>query len=129
MNRYALRRLAQAATALSAALILYATLTPSPPDPITVPDWAAHFLLFAALGASAALWYATSEAARRAPVRALVMVLLLLWLFGGITEVAQEVIPSRTPALSDWAFDLLGAVAGFMLGGAVWRLLLGRLPR
>lgn len=128
MNRHHLRRLAQAATALSAAVILYATLTPSPPHPGGMPDWAAHFLLFAALGAPVALWYAASDAARRSPQRVLVMVLLMFWLFGGATEAAQGPIEGRAPALSDWAFDLLGAIAGFMGGGAAWRLLLGR-PR
>ena len=129
MNRRTLRRLAQAATASSAVVILYATLTPSPPDPAGMPDWLGHLVLFGALGVPASLWYATSEAARRAPQRALVMVILALWLFGGATEVAQGAVPGRTPALSDWAFDLVGAVAGFVGGGAAWRALLARLPR
>ena len=126
MNRRALRRLAQAGTAISAVVILYATLTPSPPDPAGLPDWASHLLLFGALGVPASLWYATSEAARREPRRALAMVILALWLFGGATEVAQGPIPGRSPALADWAFDLVGAVAGFVGGGAAWRALLAR---
>ncbi len=128
MNRTALRTLAQAGTAVAALFILYATLAPSPAHPRWLPDWGAHFLLFAILGVPAALWYATSAGARRTPQRLLAMAILGLWLFGGLTEVAQGPV-GRDPELSDWAWDVVGAVAGFVAGGALWRLLLGRLPR
>ncbi|MEX2446285.1 MAG: VanZ family protein [Dehalococcoidia bacterium] len=129
MDRPALRRLAQVATAFSAAIILYATLTPSPENPSGMPDWAAHLVLFTALGAAAALWYATSDAARRGPRRALFMVVLALWLFGGLTELAQGRVEGRTMALSDLGFDVLGAVLGFIGGSVLWRMLLARLGR
>ncbi len=129
MNRRVLRQLAQVATAGSAALILFATLTPDPPDPGGMPDWLAHLLLFASIGASAALWYATSAAPRRSPQRALVGVMLALWLFGGLTEVAQGATSTRDPSLSDVAFDVAGAVAGFLVGGAAWRAVLARVAR
>ena len=128
MNRTALRRLAQAGTAVAALVILYATLTPSPEHPRWLPDWGAHFLLFVILGVPTALWYATSEGARRAPQRVLAMAILGLWLFGGLTEVAQGQI-GRDPEFSDWLWDVGGAIAGFVAGGAVWRLVLGREPR
>src|SRR5205823_7392608 len=122
-----LRRIGQVATLASALLILYATLTPSPRSPAGVPDWLAHLLLFMALGASAALWYATSEIARRSPRWALGMVICTLWLFGGLTELGQNEVPGRDPALSDWIFDVGGAIAGFLGGSAVWRIILARL--
>jgi len=128
MDRITLRRVAQAGTVMAALMILYATLVPRPAHPSWLPDWGAHFLLFMGLGMPSALWYATSDGARRSPQRVLAMTILALWLFGGLTEVAQEPI-GREPALSDWAFDVAGAVTGFVIGGALWRLLLGVSPR
>ena len=149
-----LRRGAQVATLLVAIAILYVTLTPEPPHwgtfmasatatPATPgalapslsppPGWsqeeeeaAGHTLLFALLGVCVSLWYATSAAARRAPQRTLVMVMLVMWLFGGLTEWAQSVTPTRTAQLSDLLFDVLGAFAGFLGGSVLWRLLLTR---
>ena len=153
MNRRTLRRLAQVATAASAALILYLTLSPAPPRLGTVPhfttardtpaaaarppvwtddeeDAAGHATLFAVMGAAAALWYATSDRASRSPRRTLLMVMLALWLFGGMTEVAQGLFTTtRTPQLSDLAFDVLGAFTGFLGGSAVLRLLFSRIAR
>lgn len=133
-------------------LILYATLSTAPPHlgalptlaaardtpaGAALPAWteaeeeaAAHAALFAVMGAAAALWYATSDRASRSPRRTLLMVMLALWLFGGLTEVAQGLLTStRTPSTSDVAFDVLGAFTGFLGGSAVWRLLLSRLAR
>ena len=128
MNRITLRRVAQLGTVLAAIVILYATLTPAPEHPRWLPDWGAHFLLFVGLGAPSALWYATSDGARRSPQRLLAMTVLGLWLFGGLTEVAQGAF-GRDPEFSDWAWDVTGAVVGFVAGGAVWRIILGQLPR
>ncbi len=129
MNRQALRHLGQAATVASAALILFATLSPNPPDPGGMPDWVAHFGLFGLIGASAALWYATSDLARRSPQRALVGVLLALWLFGGLTELAQSMTATRDASMSDLIVDVIGAVAGFLAGSVLWRAVLGRVAR
>ena len=52
-----------------AVVILYATLAPSPAHPRWLPAWASHFLMFTGLGLPTALWYATSEGARRSPQR------------------------------------------------------------
>ena len=128
MNRGTLRHLAQAGTVVIALVIVYLTLAPSADRPVWLPDGAAHVLLFVGLGVPAALWYATSEGTRRAPRRLLAMALLGLWLFGGLTEVAQGQF-GRDPALSDWFFDVTGAVAGFVAGGLLWRRVLGGLPR
>ena len=154
MTPLKLRRGAQVATLLVAIAILYVTLAPEPPHwgtfmadatatPATPgalapslsppPGWmleeeeaAGHALLFALLGLFISLWYATSPAARRAPQRTLVMVMLGMWLFGGLTEWAQSVTPTRSAQLSDLAFDVLGAFVGFLGGSALWRLLLTR---
>ena len=129
MNRRVLRLLAQVATLGSVALILFATLAPQPPDPGGIPDWLAHFVLFMLSGASVALWYATSDQARRSPRRSLLVAMLALWLFGGLTEIAQGATATRDPSLADLAFDVAGALLGFLLGGALWRALLSRVAR
>ena len=155
MSVRALQRVAQIAVVLTAVAIAYVTLAPAPPHWGTVlppaPSAAAqgippslspppglsaweeeaigHALLFFVLGAGASLWYATSEAARRAPQRTLVMTMLLLWLFGGVTEAAQGLTATRSPQLADLAFDVLGALLGFVAGGLFWRLLLTRSVR
>ena len=137
---------------VTAVLILYVMLAPEPPhwgtlthltgDPATPaslappPGWtseeegaAGHAALFALLGVFVALWYATSIGARRSPRRTLLMVMAALWLFGGLTELAQGLTPTRAPELSDLGFDVLGAFVGFLGGGFAWRLLLTRLVR
>ncbi|MSQ31419.1 MAG: hypothetical protein EXR64_05280 [Dehalococcoidia bacterium] len=128
IDRGALRRLAQAGTVVLALAILYATLAPNADRPRWLPDGAAHALLFMSLGVPSALWYATSDGVRRSPRRLLAMAILALWLFGGLTEVAQGQV-GRDPALSDWFFDVVGAVAGFVGGGLLWRSVLGGLAR
>lgn len=107
---------------------------PSAPRPLPPPGWseadeeaAGHFLVFLALGVAAALTYATSRRARRSPQRTMVVVLLLLWLFAGLTESMQAFLPTRSPSLDDLAYDVLGALVGFFGGSLVWRLLLSRL--
>lgn len=129
MNRRVLRRWSQAATAIAAGVILWATLTPSPPSAHGLPDWAIHFVLFTGIGAPVALWFATSDRARRSPQRTLVGVMLALWLFGGLTELAQGATTTRSPSITDLAFDVAGALTGFLAGGAAWRVLLGRVAR
>jgi len=154
MTTPTIRRIAQVATLLVAIVILYVTLTPEPPHwgtfmasatatPATPgalapslsppPGWTleeeeavGHALLFALLGLFVSLWYATSAAARRSPQRTLIMVMLGMWLFGGLTEWAQSLTPTRSAQLSDLVFDVLGAFVGFLGGSVIWRLLLTR---
>lgn len=140
------------AIVLVAAVIGYVTLAPEPPHWGTLipgpeaaetgvppqlappPGWTTaeeeavgHAVLFALLGAVVSLWYATSAAARRAPRRTLVMTMLGLWLFGGLTELAQELTATRSAELSDLFFDVVGAFIGFFGGALVWRFVLTRL--
>ena len=126
MDPRRLRAISRGAVAVSVAAALAVTLAPGGwADPAApVPDAAWHLLVFAALGASLALAYATSEAARRSPRRTLVMVLLAIWLVAASTELLQERIPGRQPELADWAASVSGGVLGFLLAGPALRALL-----
>ena len=113
-------------------LILVATLTPQDGGgggggcPLGLPCAAAHVMLFAVLGVPVALRYATSEAARRSPVRVLLMVVLAIWLFAALDEMAQGSVDGRDPALEDWVADMAGAILGLMLGSLLLRWWLRR---
>lgn len=120
-----LRRLGQVGTVAAAALTLYLTLTPDPPDS-PFPPWLGHFLMFAMLGAAAALWYATSDAALRWPRRALLMILFGIWIFAAITELTQGAITGREPHLEDWFANMTGGLTGLFGGSAIWRLIIER---
>lgn len=72
-----------------------------------------HFILFLALGLSAAV------ACRKAPTLSTRTCLAALILFAGITELLQGISITRTPRLLDWGIDLLGATLGV---GLIWWL-------
>lgn len=154
MSVRTLHRVAWVGVVASAVAILYVTLAPEPPHwgtvfpdatatpsadapaprPLPPPGWTeaeeeavGHVLVFLALGVAASLAYATSARARRSPQRTMVAVVLLLWLFAGLTESMQAFLPTRSPSLEDMAFDILGALTGFFGGALLWRLLLTRL--
>ena len=115
---------------LAAALILIATLAPLgsglPGCPLGMPCAAWHVLLFALLGVPVALRYATSRAAARSPLRVLLMVVLVLWIFAALDEFAQGWVNGREPSLEDWIADMAGALLGLAAGSLLLRLLLGR---
>ena len=127
---------------LAAALILLATLTPpgagglgasagggGPHCPFGLHCAIWHMLLFALLGVPVALRYAASRAAARAPLRVLLMVVLALWVFAALDELAQGWVPGRQPSLADWFADMGGALIGMALGSAAFRLLIARYAR
>ena len=89
-----------------------------------IPCAVGHFAVFALLGAALAGVFATSSLARQSPRRALVMLLLVLWIFAAMTEIGQSYI-EREPSLADWGADMAGAVVGLLVGGTLLRLLLG----
>lgn len=126
-----LRALARIAVLATLAAVFGATLAPLGDLrlPLGLPAEAWHLILFAALGASLALAYATSSAARRSPRRMLLMALLAIWLLASITELLQDPVPGRQPQLSDWVADVVGGVLGFLLAGPVIRVALGRWAR
>jgi len=114
--------------------ILFATLGPGsggagqPPGSgdcvFGIPCVVGHFGVFLLLGVALAGLFATSRMARQSPRRALVMLLLVLWIFAAITEIGQSYI-GREPSLADWGADMAGAVVGLFAGSVLLRLLLG----
>jgi VanZ family protein len=125
MRISALRTAARLATLVSAGVILYFTLTPSPPGAGLLQDWLGHFLLFIPLGAAAGLWWATSSLSRRSPRRTLLMLILALWVFAAATELAQAYV-GRDTDLGDWVADMAGALTGLFGGSALARWILTR---
>ncbi len=119
---------ARIAVLVALVTVLSATLAPvgNIKSPLGLPAEAWHAILFAALGASLAFAYATSDSARRSPRRLLMMSLLAIWLIASTTELLQESVPGRQPQLSDWGADMVGGVLGFLLTGPIIRMLLGR---
>ncbi|MCC6237981.1 MAG: VanZ family protein [Dehalococcoidia bacterium] len=127
-----LRRLAALGAVGTVVAILASTLTPLAIDEngcaFGVPCTLGHAIAFGALGLTLSGLYVTSSFARRNPRRALVMLLLAIWIFASITELAQAEV-GRDPSLGDWAADMLGAIGGLLLGGFLLRFLFGaRLP-
>jgi hypothetical protein len=93
--------------------------------PLGVSCGPGHALAFAVLGVALAGAFVTSAFARRSPRRALSMLLLLLWIFAALTELAQAEV-GRDASLADWLWDMGGAVTGLLVGGFALRLLLSR---
>jgi len=127
-----LRRASMAATAASIAAILAITLTPLAVErdgcALGLPCGVGHALAFGVLGVALAGAFVTSGFARRSPRRALSMLLLALWIFAALTELAQAEL-GRDASLADWLWDMGGALTGLLLGGFALRwLLVGRLP-
>jgi len=78
------------------------------------PGWnSVHLLLFGALGVL------TRLALPRAPLAGLLAGLVV---FAGASEVLQFWAPGRTPRLSDFAQDVLGAMLGVVVAMALMRL-------
>lgn len=109
---------------MAAIAIVYLTLTPDPGVSGPFPDTVGHFLLFFFLGVTSAIWYATSDIARRSPGRALLGVLLVLWIFAGATEWGQELVLDRHVEGRDWLANAAGAIVGLFVGSFFTRLLL-----
>lgn len=121
MKQRWLHRAGIVAFAGSLVLIAYATLTPSPSSGGT-PDWLAHILLFAALGGSATLAFASAQR----PARGALLAFVLAAGLGAATEVTQAPLETRSPSLADWLADILGASGGVLLGLAMVKVLARR---
>lgn len=134
MTPRTLRRLAIAAALACVLMILLLTLTELGAGPrggaigvcvFGLPCWLGHFLTFAALGVALAGWFATSATAARSPQRVLVMLVLALWLFAALDELAQDQF-GRDAELGDWALDMAGALIGLFGGSILLRLIMRR---
>ncbi len=97
-----------------AGVILTLTSWPSPPD--VAPrfpgfDKVVHFTMYAVLGSLVAH-------ALRVPVsvRARLNAITALAIFAFVDELHQLLIPGRSASVWDWTADLVGAVAGLLLG-------------
>lgn len=130
LTREVLSAWASLGVILTGALILLVTLTPiniiGGNDFLGIPPTIWHILLFMMLGIPVSLRYATSRAAARSPLRILIMVILAIWLFAGLDELAQQWVTGRNPELSDWFADMGGAALGLALGSLILRFLLAR---
>ncbi|MYI83016.1 MAG: hypothetical protein F4056_06905 [Chloroflexi bacterium] len=130
MTREVLSAWASLGVLVVGALILVVTLLPPgsgvPGCPLGMPCAVWHGLLFALLGVPVALRYATSRAAARSPVRVLLMVILALWIFAALDELAQGWIDGREPSLEDWLADMAGALIGLAVGSVLLRFALRR---
>jgi|688.fasta_scaffold303820_2 VanZ family protein len=107
--------------ALCAATLAVALLPATRAPDGTGWDKLDHAAAFAALGVVGVL-------ALRSGGRALMRVLVLLAVLGGLIEWLQSFVPSRQADFGDFVADLVGAVAGVAVG---WLLLraLQRPPR
>ncbi len=127
-----LQRAAALGAVVTIVLILATTLTPLVASDdgcaFGVPCTVGHAIAFGTLGLTLSGLYVTSSFARRNPRRALAMLLLAIWIFAAATEIAQGEV-GRDPSLEDWAADMVGAVAGLLMGSFLIRLVFGsRLP-
>jgi VanZ family protein len=130
LRRSTLHRWSLLGIALTVAAILLLTLTPLGEGPagtlgdvctFGLPCKLGHAVTFSALGIALGAWYASSDAARRAPRRTLVMLLLAVWILAAADEQAQQFV-GRDAQLSDWLLDMAGALAGMFGGSALLRL-------
>ena len=94
------------------ALIFYFSSLSDPGGPPGgISDKAAHFLIYAALGAALVRALAGGRAMRMDTSR-VTMATLAGTLYGVSDELHQWFVPPRTPELMDLAADSLGALAG-----------------
>lgn len=110
-----LRKMGQAITAVSAVIIVYATLRPNVSADLAGTDTLWHFLLFLPLGAGGALWMARLDPLQQR--RARLGILLLALFLAAATELAQGPIDGRSPSLADFFADAAGAGVGLLAGG------------
>jgi VanZ family protein len=99
---------------LQMAAIFFASSLPNLKRlPGDIPDYTAHFLgyivlgLFVLRGCAGARWVGITA---RATFRAW----LICAVYGATDELHQMFTPGRTPSVSDWVADALGAAAGVL---------------
>lgn len=92
-------------------------------------SWLLHGALFGLLGVSLSLWFASSSAGHRSPMRTLAMLVLVVWIFAAATEFAQGRIDGRDASVVDWIADMVGVLAGLLLAPMLLRPLFRLLLR
>jgi len=110
-----LRKVGQALAALSAAFIVFATLSPSV-SAGDVDDRLIHFLLFVPLGLGGALWMSVLDPAIQRRARLAVLGLILA--FAAATEIGQGFV-GRNPSVPDFIADAAGAGLGVLIGSFI----------
>jgi hypothetical protein len=132
LRRSTLRRYSLLGIVFAVAVILILTLTPLGAGPANtlgdvctfgLPCKLGHAVTFGLLGVALGGWYASSDAARRAPRRTLFMLLLAVWILAAADEQAQRFV-GRDAQLSDWFLDMAGAIIGMFGGSALLRALM-----
>jgi VanZ family protein len=98
--------------AVLAVAVGYLALKPAPPTSVDLGwDKLNHVAAFAALAFSAQLGYPTSQRTKLAA-------LVAIFAFGGLIEVLQHFVPSRSAQWGDLLADLVGIACG--AGLAAW---------
>ena len=86
---------------------------------VKIPDYGVHTVLFFGLA------FMTTCAQLRPKI---VLTLAVLYLFGGMSEIAQHFLPPRTCDLLDFLEDVVGSTLG-LVAALVWMALLRRILR
>jgi VanZ family protein len=105
---------------LLAAVVSYLALTPVPPPSIDFGwDKLNHVLAFSALGFSASLSCPVSRRVR-------LLLLFMLFGYGGLIEVLQQFVPGRACEWADLFADSVGIVLGALLAAGAVRTVSSR---
>ncbi len=105
------------------ALIFYtSSMSDLGAPPGDISDKSAHFIAYAALGASLIRALAGGRSAAMTPRRILLAVVIAT-LYGVSDELHQSFVPNRMPDMLDVVADAAGAVAGALFLAAVARVL------
>ena len=112
----------RALLALLVVAVGYLALTPAPPAAIDFGwDKLNHVLAFSALGFSASL---SCPASRRVRL----LLLFMLFGYGGLIEVLQQFLPGRACEWTDLFADSVGIVLGAIMAAGVFHTVSGEAP-
>lgn len=100
--------------ALVAGTILVASLLPAGSDAAggLPPDELLHAVAYAGLAATVCWWRVAAPTPGPSRPRSLAMVVVAVALYGGVVELLQTPLPTRTGSLSDLGANAVGAVVG-----------------
>jgi VanZ family protein len=99
------------------AIIFWLSSQPAPAlGGIEIPDKAAHFALYGALGAL--LWWAAAPLGMGA---AAALAIAICGFYGVSDELHQRLVPTRTGDVRDWVADIGGAAAAVIVAALLVR--------